>query len=88
VLAAALGVATAAVVTAFRERCPKVYPVEQVSSAPRQELVPEGDAVDLTRLPIPLHFSVDAAPYIAAGDKLAVGEASISTLPLDCVPLR
>ena len=27
----------------------------------------EGDQVDLTKLPIPLHFAVDAAPYITAG---------------------
>jgi 2,5-furandicarboxylate decarboxylase 1 len=66
-LAAALGVAPAAMVTAFRERCQRYIPVELVPSAPWQELVLEGDAVDLTRLPIPLHFSVDAAPYITAG---------------------
>src|SRR5436189_27630 len=27
----------------------------------------EGDDVDLSKLPIPLQFSVDAAPYITAG---------------------
>ena len=27
----------------------------------------EGDDVDLTKLPIPLHFSIDAAPYVTAG---------------------
>ena len=27
----------------------------------------EGDQIDLTKLPIPLQFAVDAAPYITAG---------------------
>ncbi|MBI3052689.1 MAG: UbiD family decarboxylase [Betaproteobacteria bacterium] len=50
-LAACLGVEPANLPTAFRERCQKYIPCEVV----------------LTRLPIPLHFSVDAAPYITAG---------------------
>jgi hypothetical protein len=37
------------------------------NDAPWQEVVFEGDQVDLTKLPIPLHFAVDAAPYITAG---------------------
>src|SRR5262249_15644824 len=35
--------------------------------APWQEVVIEGDALDLTNLPIPVHFAGDAAPYITAG---------------------
>ncbi len=66
-LAACLGVEPAELPTAFRERCQKYIPCEVVANAPWQEVVLEGDAVDLTRLPIPLHFSVDAAPYITAG---------------------
>ncbi len=66
-LAACLGVQPSELPTAFRERCQKYIPCEVVKEAPWQELVLEGDAVDLTRLPIPLHFSVDAAPYITAG---------------------
>jgi UbiD family decarboxylase len=42
-----------------------------VSEAPWQEVELTGDDVDLTRLPIPLHFSVDAAPYITAGQLAA-----------------
>ena len=38
-----------------------------MAEAPWQEVVLEGDEVDLTKLPIPTHFSVDAAPYITAG---------------------
>ena len=66
-LAACLGVDPAELPTAFRERCQKYIPCEVVKDAPWQEIVLEGDQVDLTKLPIPLHFSVDAAPYITAG---------------------
>ena len=66
-LAAALRVKPGMLATTFRERCQNYRPVERVASAPWQELVVEGDAVDLTKLPIPVHFSVDAAPYITAG---------------------
>lgn len=67
VLAAALGVDTAELPTAFRERCQRYIPSEVVSDAPWQEITIEGDDVDLGKLPIPFHFSVDAAPYITAG---------------------
>jgi 2,5-furandicarboxylate decarboxylase 1 len=66
-LAACLGVAASELPTAFRERVQKYAPCEVVAEAPWQEVVLEGDQVDLTRLPIPTHFSVDAAPYITAG---------------------
>lgn len=66
-LAACLGVPTADLATAFRERCQKYIPCEVVKDAAWDEIVLEGDDVDLTRLPIPLQFSVDAAPYITAG---------------------
>jgi UbiD family decarboxylase len=66
-LGAALGVAPDALPAAYRERCQNYIPVEVVDDAPWREVVFEGDDVDLTRLPIPLHFAVDAAPYITAG---------------------
>lgn len=66
-LAACLGVAPADLPTAFRERCQKYIPCAVVDKAPWNEVVLEGDQVDLSRLPIPRHFSVDAAPYITAG---------------------
>src|SRR5260370_33834980 len=56
-----------ALATTFRERCQNYRPVERVGHAPWQEVVMEGAAVDLTKLPIPVHFAVDAAPYITAG---------------------
>src|SRR4030095_1282932 len=66
-LAACLGVSPADLPGAFRERCQSYVPCEVVGDAPRQEGVVEGDALDLATLPIPRHFSVDAAPYITAG---------------------
>jgi UbiD family decarboxylase len=66
-LAAAVGVAPDDLPLAYRERCQNYQPVERVGDAPWQDVVLEGDEVDLTRLPIPLHFKVDAAPYITAG---------------------
>ena len=70
-LAACLGVDVADLPTAFRERCQRYIPCEVVDAAPWQDVVIEGEDVDLTKLPIPLHFSVDAAPYITAGQIVA-----------------
>ena len=66
-LAACLGVKPADLPTAFRERCQKHIPCELVKDAPWQEVVLEGDQVDFSKLPIPRHFPIDAAPYITAG---------------------
>jgi len=66
-LAACLGVEQSQLPTAFRERCQKYIPCELVSEAPWNEVVIEDDEVDLYKLPIPLQFSVDGAPYITAG---------------------
>lgn len=70
-LAAALGTTPDDLPLTYRERCQNYTPVELVNEAPWQEVVMEGDDVDLTRLPIPLHFQVDAAPYITAGQMVA-----------------
>ena len=70
-LAAALGVTPDDLPLAYRERCQNYTKVELVGDAPWQDVVLEGDEVDLTRLPIPLHFEVDAAPYITAGQIVA-----------------
>jgi 2,5-furandicarboxylate decarboxylase 1 len=66
-IAAAMGVEPSALAATFRERCQNYRPVERVGGGPWQEIVLEGDAVDLTKLPIPTHFAVDAGPYITAG---------------------
>ena len=70
-LATALGVTPDDLPLAYRERCQNYTEVELVGDAPWQDVVLEGDEVDLTRLPIPLHFEVDAAPYITAGQIVA-----------------
>jgi 2,5-furandicarboxylate decarboxylase 1 len=66
-LAAALGVDAADLPSAFREKCQNYIPAELVDDAPWQDIVIEEQDLDLHKLPIPLHFSVDAAPYITAG---------------------
>ena len=66
-LAAALGVEATDLPATFRERCQNYTPVELVDTAPWQDVIVEGDDVDLTKLPIPFHFEIDAAPYITAG---------------------
>jgi len=66
-LAACLGVPTEQLANAFRERCQRYLPARTLDRAPWQEVSFAGDEVDLTKLPIPLHFKVDAAPYITAG---------------------
>jgi len=66
-LAAALDTNPGDLPSVYRERCQNYLPVERVNQAPWQEVVWEGDEVDLTRLPVPLHFSVDCGRYITAG---------------------
>src|SRR4029077_3339107 len=70
-LAACLGVDPADLPTAFRERCQKYIACEVVDRGAWEDLVLEGDDVDLNKLPIPLQFKVDAAPYITAGQIVA-----------------
>ncbi len=70
-LAACLDVTVADLPTAFRQRCQTYIPCETVADAPWNEIILEGEDVDLTALPIPVQFSVDAAPYITAGQLTA-----------------
>ena len=70
-LAATLGVTPDDLPLAYRERCQNYTEVELVGDAPWQDVVLEGDDIDLTHLPIPLHFEIDAAPYITAGQIIA-----------------
>jgi UbiD family decarboxylase len=70
-LALALGVTPEALPTAFRERCTRYLPVERVNRPEWHDVTIEGDDIDLTKLPIPLHFDIDAAPYITAGQLTA-----------------
>src|SRR5271165_2255981 len=70
-LAACLGVEPGELPTAFRERCQKYIACETVGRGGWEDIVLEGDDVDLMKLPIPLQFPVDAAPYITAGQIVA-----------------
>ena len=70
-LAACLGVEPGNLPTAFRERCQKYIPCELVDRGAWEDVVLEGDDLDLTKLPVPLQFMVDAAPYITAGQIVA-----------------
>ena len=75
-LAACFGVDPRELPTAFRERCQKYIPCETVTQAAWNDVIIEGDDVDLTKLPIPLQFTVDGAPYITAGQISARDPAS------------
>src|SRR5215468_9756749 len=66
-LAACLGVDSKDLPASFRERSQKYISCEVVKDPSWQALVIEGDDLDLSTLPIPLQFSVDAGPYITAG---------------------
>lgn len=66
-LAHCLGVSTSDLPAAFRERCQNYIPCDVIEQAPWQSVLIEGDDIDLTKLPIPLHFAIDHAPYITAG---------------------
>jgi len=66
-LAACLGVDAADLPTAFRLRCQNYIPCQLVERGAWDDIVLEGDDVDLAKLPIPLQFAVDGAPYITAG---------------------
>jgi 2,5-furandicarboxylate decarboxylase 1 len=70
-LARCLGAEVQDLPTVFRERCQNYIPCEVVDKGAWDEVVIEGDDIDLTQLPIPLQFSVDAAPYITAGQVCA-----------------
>jgi UbiD family decarboxylase len=66
-LAACLGVPVDDLPSAFRQRCQSYLPCEVVEHPAWDEVVIEADEVDLTKLPIPLQFAIDGAPYITAG---------------------
>jgi len=66
-LAQCLNSDVANLATAFRERVQTYIPPEIVSKGAFDDVVIEGEDIDLTRLPIPYQFTVDAAPYITAG---------------------
>lgn len=66
-LAACLDADPSELPTVFRERSQSPIPCEVVERGAWEDVVLEGDQIDLTKLPIPHQFTVDAAPYITAG---------------------
>ncbi|MGB6535446.1 MAG: UbiD family decarboxylase [Xanthobacteraceae bacterium] len=66
-LAACLGVDVPDLPAAFRERCQKHIACETVTQAAWNDIVIEGEDVDLHKLPVTLQYAVDGAPYITAG---------------------
>ena len=66
-LARCLDTTVARLPTVFRERCQNYIAPEITAKGAFHEVVIEGDDVDLTRLPVPFQFTVDAAPYITGG---------------------
>lgn len=67
-LALALGIVEGELLQQLRTRLSHPIPAIEVESgqAPVHEVIWEGDAVDLTRLPIHLQHTLDGAPYISA----------------------
>ena len=66
--------------TAFRERCQKYIPCELVKDAAWNDVVIEGDDVDLTKLPIPLQFAVDDTSSLRL---VGLASGGIGTAPTD-----
>ena len=55
----------------FASAARNTFPAKPWTRGAWEDVVIEGDDVDLTKLPVPLQFSVDAAPYITAGQIVA-----------------
>lgn len=65
-LALALGVSPENLLQGYMEREDRLIESKMVSRAPVQEVVHEGSAVDLTRLPVVTHCEKDAGPYFTS----------------------
>ena len=70
-LALSLGASEEDAARRFQQAVERPIPPELVSSGPVQEVKLLGDAVDLTRLPIPFLSEKDGAPYISSGIVIA-----------------
>lgn len=66
-LALALGCDEKSLNAVYRERESNLIPPVMVASGPVQEIVQEGDAVNLYELPVVTHNEKDAGPYVTAG---------------------
>ncbi len=70
-LALALGVPEAEMLQRYELLERTLIPPAPVSSAPVQDVVQTGDAIDLRKLPIVVHSELDAGPYITIGVQVA-----------------
>jgi 2,5-furandicarboxylate decarboxylase 1 len=67
VLAAGIGATPETLVDVLGAKLDALIPAQVVETGPVQEVLWEGDAADLTKLPIPRHFTQDAGSYVTAG---------------------
>lgn len=65
--AMALGVKEEEVATTYAARITQPLPLKKIEHPEFAKNVVEGDAVDLTKLPVLTHFPVDGGPYLTAG---------------------
>lgn len=65
-MARSIGATPATMLQVLGDKLDALAPAEVVETGPVHEVIWEGDAADLTRLPIPRHFVQDAGPYITA----------------------
>ena len=70
-LALALGVPEAEMLQRYEQLEQTLIPPASVSSAPVQDVVQTGDAIDLSKLPIVVHSELDAGPYVTIGVQVA-----------------
>ncbi len=66
-MALALECKAEALAANFTERQGRPIAPVEVSDAPVQEVIKNGDEVDLTKVPLLTHYDVNAAPYVTAG---------------------
>jgi 2,5-furandicarboxylate decarboxylase 1 len=67
VIARGVGATPETLAEVLGARLDELLPAQVVESGPVQEVIWTGDDADLTKLPIPRHFTQDAGPYITAG---------------------
>ena len=81
-IASSLGIGSGELLGRYQEAVDSPIPPQEAASAPVQEVVLEGDGVDLNRLPLMRYHDTDAAPYLTAGIVLArdpdTGEYNLS----------
>lgn len=70
-IAMALGINESDLLSAWQRLMENRIPPRYQKDGPVKEIILKGDEVDLSHFPIPVHFEVDAGPYITAGISIA-----------------